>query len=260
MSDPAPSPTPGPTEHEGLILVGTSRNLGAPAGVGLLEARFVRYPGCQQLTLWLPQPGHLGYGALRRFGPAGRVLEELPLHERLNGSVQILWDTLAWPAGAYRIEIDHVEGWHHELALQKLPPHVEAPAPPPPAEVAPSAPIAYRDGLGRPIPDADLALRREAFLALQRRFSRRMEYDGSYRAGTMTYVDGERRIAFAHEMGGGGLKFCVELPSEAEWQARTGTPLAERAEIVQFVAERVRRDQGVARFEIRADGIYFYGA
>lgn len=248
---------PSPIAHEGAILIGESCSPGAPPSLGSLTARFVRYPSCQQLTLWLPQPAHLGYGELRLFDAAGRILERGPVLDWLSGSVQVLWDTLPWPAGAYRIEIDHIEGWRHELALQKLPAHEELP-PHVTQDPAPGRSLPYCDGHGRPLPDADLLLRREAFLALQRRFSRRMEYDCNHRAGTMTYVDGERRIVFAYELSAAGLAFWIELPTEAQWLLHTGTPVAERTEIVQFVAERVQRDQGAGRFEIRANAIHFY--
>jgi hypothetical protein len=245
-----------PSVHEGLIQVGESRNHRAPDEVGRLEARFVRYPGCQQLTLWLPQPGHSGYGELRVLDGGGRIVEQGPLRERLNGSIQLLWDTLAWPPGAYRIEIDHADGWRHELALQKLAPHelAQPAAEPDPAPAASGC----RDRSGQPIQDEDLQLRARAFQMLQRRFARRIEYAGTYRAGTLTYDDGEHRITLSHEMGCRGLKFSIDLPTEAQWQACTGVPLAERAEIVHFVAERVQRDQGMARFEIRAGAIDFY--
>lgn len=271
-----PEPTPASDEdgdtavrHEGLICIDAAVNVGAPEGIGLVSARFVRYPGCQQLVLWLPQSGVHGYGELRVFGPGQTPHERAPLRARLNGSVQVLWDTLAWPPGRYRIHIDHTEGWRHELALHKLEPGEEAPAPPAPAPAeveveveapaAPRPPIVYRDGFGRVVPDVDLQLRQVVFARLARQFSRHLEYDGNFRAGTITYVDGPVRIAFPHEMGGGGCKFIIDLPAASRWEAVTGTALAERDEIVRFVADRVQREQASRwRYTIDELTIRFY--
>ena len=57
---------------EGEIVLGETANRSAPTGIGALTARFVRYDGCQQITLWLPQDGYSGYGAFRIQPPAAR--------------------------------------------------------------------------------------------------------------------------------------------------------------------------------------------
>jgi hypothetical protein len=285
MSDPTspPTNTADPADpadgsdaagrHEGPIRIDPALNVGAPAAIGLVSARFVRYPGCQQLVLWLPQSGLHGYRELCVIGPDGAERERTSLRSRLNGSVQILFDTLAWPPGPYRIEVDHDDGWRHELTLLKREPGVEEPEPPAPAAPAAPAgasaeapgaaaerpPIVYRDGFGRIVPDVDLQLRQAVFARMARQFSRHLEYDGNYRAGTITYVDGPVRIAFPHEMGGGGCKFVIDLPSAAAWEAATGTALSERDQIVRFVADRVQRDQASRwRYEIDERTIAFY--
>lgn len=266
-----PPPNDGAGGIEGDIEIGAVANIGAPEQVGLLTARFVRYPGCQQLTLWLPQSGYHGYGALRVLMSNSKVIEQTTVAERLNGSVQILWDTLEWEAGAYRIEIDHDDGWRHVLALRKFEPIAESEEPAPvPRVMAPrapspeaasraSAPIVYRDGFGRVLPDQDMVLRKQALEDLKNRFSRRLRYDGNFRAGTITYVEGDLQIAFSHEMGGGGCKFYIDVPSAAQWEAHTGTPLARRGEILLFVAQTVQREQASSwRYKIEADTITYW--
>jgi hypothetical protein len=246
--------------HEGHVVIGDIRTLDAPEGVGLLTLRFVHYPGSQQLTLWLPQSGYQGYGELSV--TRGEIMVERgPVRSRLNGSVQILFDTLSWPPGDYSIVITHDEGWRHEAALRKLEPGVAPPAPEPvpPVEDAPRGPIVYRDGFGKVIPDVDLEMRAGLRRDLASKFGRRLEYEGNFRAGTIVYIDGDVRIEFYHEMCGGRLKFSIDVPAVDHWEAATGTPLSAREEIVAFVAQRVKQEQASSwNYEITARSIDFY--
>lgn len=221
---------------------------GLTAGGGLLTAKFVHYPGAQQLIVWLPTSGYHGYGELRVAGPDGQV-EAGPVRDRLNGSVQILWNTLGWPPGEYRIEVDGPDGARHVLCLRKLPEGEQPRSPPaPPVEPEPIErnerdEIVYRSGAGAVLPDLDLIMREEAIAGMARRFSRRLEFEGNFRAGTIHYIDNVRRIPFFHEMAGGGYHMYIEIPHPDRWEEATGAPLSERAEIVQFVAEETRRIQ-----------------
>jgi hypothetical protein len=264
--------------HEGEIEILPAINVGAPETVGILVSRFVRYPGCQQLIVWLPQSGYHGYGNLRVVRDDGAVIEAASLRSRLNGSVQILWDTLAWPAAGYRLEIDHEDGWRHVLPMRKqepVPGVAALPAPalqervaPPERQPSPSsarpggwrrAPARYRNGLGEPLPDVDLILQEKLMTSLSLRFLRHLEYEGNFRGGNIIYVEGALRISFWHEMGGGGCKFYIDVPSAAHWEGRTGTPLARRDEILQFVADAVRREKASSwRYVIEETSIAYY--
>lgn len=226
------------------------------------DARFVHYPDCQQLILYLPQYGR-EYGMLRLLDRnSGAILEEWPVADRLNGSVQILWDTLPIPPGAYAIEIEWKSGWRHRIELVKheegyveKKPQPEAP----PASPASSGPIVYRDGFGNIIPNQDLLLREKAYNEMAARFGRRLEYEGNFRGGTIIYVEGELRIKFYHEMGGGKCKFYIDIPTAEQWEAQTGTPLSRREEILTFVAQTVQREQASSwRYEIGEGEIGFY--
>lgn len=245
---------------EGEIVLEAPVNIGAPEGLAGLSTKFVRYPGCQQLVLWLPQPGRQGYGQFRIFGPDDAVVEDAPVSSRLNGSIQILTDTFAWPPGAYRVEIDHADGWRHELHMRKLEEGVAAPQPPPPvAEEKPSdAPRIYRDGLGNVLPNLDLEMRAQVLENIVAKFSRRLEFEGNARAGIIIYIEGERRIRFSHEMCIGRVKFSIDLPRPQHWEAQTNTPLSERDDIVDFVAREARRTQASSwSYEIHEDRIDF---
>lgn len=246
---------------EGEIVLEEPANVGAPEDAPQLSKQFVRYPGCQQLILWLPQPGRPNYAELRIIGPDGTAIEQAPVSSRLNGSVQILTDTFSWPPGAYRVEIDHVDGWRHELRMEKLEEGVAAPKPPaPPAhEEKPSdAERIYRDGFGNVIPNLDLEMRAKAMETIVAKFLRRLEFEGNARAGVIIYIEGERRIRFQHEMCIGRVKFSIDLPRPQNWEAQTGTPLADRDDIVDFVARETRRTQASSwDYEIQEDRIDF---
>lgn len=256
--------------HEGEIDIGEPEQIGAPDSLGPLYARFVRYPGCQQICLHLPQPGHLGYTQLRIAHAEGTCIDHAPVRERLNGSVQLLWDTLAWPPGSYSIEIDHQDGWSHRLALHKRLPGRPGPAPVALPEgvnqdhdnSADTKPIVYRDGFGRVLPDLDLEMRSQANASLARQFHAaayaRLAYSGNFRSGVITYIEPTARIEFPHEMGGGACRFYIEIPTVEQWQAATRTPLSRRDEILTFVALTVQRDQcSTWNFEIKSDVIRF---
>lgn len=246
-------------EHEGHIVIGDIRTLDAPAEVGLLTLKFVHYPGAQQLILWLPQSGYHGYGDLT-VTCNGAVIEQASVRDRLNGSVQILWDTLPWPPGDYRITITHADGWRHEAALQKLEAGIAPPQPePPPASPPSDTPIVYRDGFGKLIPNLDLDIRARVQQEVARQFARRIEYEGTLRGGSVIYIDGDRRLSFDNELCGGAMKCTIYIPSSGHWEAATGVPLAEREGIIAYVAQRVQREQASSwRYEITDTSIDFY--
>lgn len=221
----------------------------------------MHYPDCQQLIIWLPQYGR-EYGSIRFIDSATNTLfSENKVEDRLNGSIQLLFDTLDLPPGEYAVEIDHPRGWRHRIELKKLEEGQEPEKPAPAEEIEQSSgPIVYKDGFGNVVPDEDLILREKVQKKINDMFNRKIEYSGTFRAGTITYVEGDTRIEFYHEMGGGNCMFYIDIPSEKDWEAKTKTPLNRREEIVQFVAEIVRRQQAPrTRYEIQETFInYFY--
>lgn len=246
---------------EGPLQIGQPRNTGpgAEALGSTLLARHARYPGCQQLQLWLPRPGHEADGQLRIVHGSGQVLAEGRLRAHLNGSVQMLFDTLGWPPGRIEVQIDCDDGIGHRLELNKLTGELPTAPPVPPLPVSDSPPIAYRDGFGRVIENEDLRLRERARAQLVRQFSRRLVYSGNFRAGTIHYLEPGLQIDFIHEMCGGELHFSIDVPAADDWERATGAPLARRDEIVAFVAERVRVEQADSwRYRITPRTIDFY--
>lgn len=252
------SAMPDAVGYEGEIILDAPANSGAPEGVGRLTAKFVHYPGSQQLILWLPQDGYSGYETLHVTGPDGTDIERAAVTSRLNGRVQILFDTYAWPPGRYRIAISHQAGWRHDLTLEKQEEGAPPPPEPSPAPEPRAGPIVYRDGFGNILPDTDLEMRAEAQRKLAARFGRRLEFEGTYRAGTIIYVEGDLRLRFDHEMCGGGVYFSIDIPAAGNWEARTGRPLGERADIIAFLAEETRRRQAPGwNYVIHEDRIDF---
>ncbi|NOT51033.1 MAG: hypothetical protein HOP10_07125 [Chitinophagaceae bacterium] len=119
--------------------------------------------------------------------------------------------------------------------------------------------IVYKDGFGNIIPDEDLILREKLNKELQQKFSRRVEYTGNVRSGSVIYIDSDTRIEFYHEMGGGNCLVYIDIPTEAQWVAFTKTPLARRKEILEFVAATVQAQQASnCYFEIKENSITYY--
>jgi hypothetical protein len=120
-------------------------------------------------------------------------------------------------------------------------------------------PIVYKDGFGNIIPDEDIILREKLNKELEQKFSRRIEYTGNLRAGTVIYIDNDTRIEFSHEIGGGNCLVYIDIPTEAQWEAFTKTPLARRKEILDFVAATVQAQQAsTCYFEIKENAITYY--
>lgn len=117
---------------------------------------------------------------------------------------------------------------------------------------------AYRDGFGNIIPDEDLIMREKANKELERKFSRRVEYEGNLRAGSVIYIDSESRIEFYNEMGGGNCMVYIDIPAEEQWEEATKTPLSRRSEILEFVAATVQAQQASnCYYEIKTKEINF---
>lgn len=271
--------------YEGIIEITKIENTGDNAAqIGTLKARFVRYPGCQQLSVWLPEYGGHGYGKLRIINTkTGKIIEEQAVSDKISGSVLMTWDTLTWSPNAFRIDIEHPKGGVHSLYLNKLKegkivpkdkivemPTASAENPslaidllpkkePKNKEISDSMWAVYRDGLGNIIPNEDRMIRENAFKDLAAKFSRRIEFEGNYRSGYVTYIEGDIRIKFPHEMYGGKYHFGIDIPSESQWEAQTNTPLSRRDDILTFLAKTVQREQALSwQYEIRETDIAFF--
>lgn len=273
--------------HEGIIEITGIRNSGSGADQsGTLTGRFVRYPGSQQLSIWLPGNGWEYDGNVRILNlKTQTILEEKPVSDLLNGSVLMTWDTLTWPTGEYLLEIAHPKGGTHELYIKKweegeLYPKDELVEMP--VTTAQSLlrvePVqteqnshdniwqVYKDGSGQDIPNIDQTLRESMNLNIQNIFKKlltntgpKLEYEGNFRGGNVIYLEGDLRLTFWHEMGGGDCKMYIDVPDASTWEQRTNTPLTRRAEILLFVANTVRLEKAPSwRYEIGEREIAFY--
>lgn len=126
----------------------------------------------------------------------------------------------------------------------------------------------YRDGFGNPIPNEDDIIRAKLASDIANKFggqlstnpaAPRVEYTGNVRAGSVIYTEGNLRLDFWHEMGGGLCQLFISIPPPDKWQERTQTPLSRRDEIIHFVAQAVQRDQAPSwRYEIGDNEIAFF--
>ena len=270
--------------YEGIIEITKIENTGDNADqIGTLTARFVRYPGCQQLSVWLPEYGGHSYGKLRIVDTKTETLiEEQAVSDKISGSVLMTWDTLEWSPKAYRLEIEHPKGGKHCLYFNKLEEEeivpkekiVETatayvgnpslandllPKPEPEFTEGETLWMVYKDGFGNPIPNEDARIRANALQDLTAKFSRRIEFEGKYRSGYVTYIEGDIRIRFLHEMYGGKYHMGIEIPTASQWEAQTKTPLSRRQDIIEFLAQTVQREQAPSwQYEIRDTDIAFY--
>lgn len=120
-------------------------------------------------------------------------------------------------------------------------------------------PGVYKNGFGNVIPDEDLILREKLNKDLAMKFSRRVEYEGNLRSGSVIYIDIDTRIEFSNEMGGGNCMVFINIPTGKEWEAQTKTPLSRRKDILEYVAAAVQAQQASnCYFEIKENEISFY--
>lgn len=210
--------------HEGHIELSEPENLGAPEAVGRLRTQFVRYPGCQQLVLWLPSSGWVGYTTLRVRTDAGLVLVDRPVRDAVGGQIQILLDTYHWPPGSLVLCIEHEDGWCHRLRMDKS-------HDPRPIELPRSQALAD--------PREDLAFRDQALEALSDRLSRHLLDEPKGRGGQLIYVEGRLRLAFDYEFGIDAA--LIFVPTPAQWEAATGLSSDRRGDILAFVETEVLR-------------------
>lgn len=223
--------------------------------------RFVHYPGCQQLIIWLTHPGR-EYGAMRLINAFNdNIMQEWPVPDLLSGSIQLLWDTLSVAPGQYRVEIDWHYGWQHLLYFEKLEEGLAIPSEPERNELPEKAEgrIQYKDGFGNSIVEEDLVLRAKVEKEIIGKCTRHLEYEGTFRAGTIIYIENDIRIEFSHEMGGGNCMFVVDIPTEQQWELQTKIPLSARQDIIEFLAKRILAEQAPqCNYVIKANSIAYY--
>ncbi len=226
------------------------------------EIKIVHYPTCQQLLLWLPDNGWNYHNFTITKLDTEQTVLNCPVNHLLSGTIHLVLDTLFIPPGSYVLKIDHNNGLVHQINFKKYP---EGEAPPVAklpetvVEADDNSPIVYRDGFGNEMPNEDLLLREKVLDDLYNKFTRKVEYRSSGRSGEVIYHEGDRKITFYMEMGGGNCVFYLDVPGEKDWERRTGFRLDERDSIVEHVATMTGRDQASGcRYEIRDQEIVYY--
>lgn len=68
-------------------------------------------------------------------------------------------------------------------------------------------------------------------------------YESQTRSGTIYFYRNDIILHFPFEFTGGDTLVSIEVPASENWEKMTGLPLADRQPILEFVAQRVVRDQ-----------------
>lgn len=86
-----------------------------------------------------------------------------------------------------------------------------------------------------------------------------VRYLSEGRCGKVIYESTEATFALYYEFGGGDVIVCVDIPSPQKWEAATGLPLERRDEILNFIGQRVVKDQTRGRsFKIEGNWMNIY--
>lgn len=224
--------------------------------------KFVHYPDCQQLILWLPDYFKEYNDVNIRNKEDNIIIFDHKIEDIISGSIQILIDSLFIYPGVYELNVKKKDGMAHTVIFKKYPegemPKI-AQSNVPEAINLDSEPIVYRDGFGNIMPDEDLILRQNIIDKTIDKFTRRLEYVSQGRCGEVIYHEGKKSIKFYMEMGGGNCVFYLDIPSISEWEKTTNFPLSEREDIISFVAKETQRDQASScDFNISENEIAYY--
>lgn len=159
--------------NNGVISIGIIENCGANGDLnGLLTARFVHYPDCQQLQIWLPEYGGNYNGYYRVIDlENNRILQREKIIDKLNGSIQLLLDTISLENGNYVLEIDHNQGFVHQLFFTKQE-EIHNSKTNIPVEtkdiVSDTMWKVYKDGFGNEIPNEDQLIRNKTLESMKK--------------------------------------------------------------------------------------------
>ena len=228
------------------------------------QIKYVYYPDCQQLLIWLPNTGS-NYKDLKIF----KLDQNLEIYSEnvetiLNGSIQIILESTLFEPASYRLEIDWPRVIKHKLFFQKLKPgqavreETSIPEIPGIKNESISNRRRYYDSNGQLVPD-DIDFREAKLNELLMKWNRKIEYEEAGRGGTIIYIEGETRLKFYYEFGGNNCIVFIMIPTEQSWETETGIALTERKDIIEFIASTVHREKvPSSRIEINSSSISFY--
>ena len=208
------------------------------------QVEIIHYDDCQQLKFHMPEYAWDAdeiclFDKVRQT----EIFRE-PVRNKLNGSTMILLDTLSYKPGFYTITANWPNGRTHEIHFIKMIPgfpHDEVYQHP-----KGNLTMVQNDDEYRLFDSNNVEIINEVQKKQEKlisSLSRRMEYEQDGRGGTMTYIDGDKRIVFDWEFAGGKGIVIIFIKEPVFWEAGTGTPLSERDSILEFVAKSVIRDK-----------------
>jgi len=98
------------------------------------------------------------------------------------------------------------------------------------------------------------------FLEWREKNAPKVRYASEGRSGNVHYISSEATFDFWYEFAGGNALAIVDIPTEQQWTARTGTPVARRLRILNFIGEQIVRDQtsGDGSFKIDDNCLTIY--
>ncbi len=169
----------------------------------------MHYPDCQQLIVWLPESGTVGYKNYKLTDiSSNTTIESGKVEERLSGSVQILFDTLFLKDSKYILEIEHPNGGLHVLHFQKLDEATNSIADTVDENQESTNPDTaikvYKDGMGNIIPNDDVLLREKINAQLFQSFNAIMS------APSESYFDIAPDISVRADIINQALSFATE--------------------------------------------------
>lgn len=86
-----------------------------------------------------------------------------------------------------------------------------------------------------------------------------LTYKDLGRGGYVSFNKYKYIYDFPWEFGGGDALVVIEVPTEPHWEAATGLPLSERAEILEYMGRRVTDEKARGhRYEVKHDSIVIY--
>lgn len=246
--------------YTGKIIISTIENFQPPdfsiQDFHLLEKDilFIHYPDCQQLIIFLPKPVSFYNSIIWTLGDTESTWMNQRVENMASGPAKLVIDTLSLPDGDGVIILHKNETVIHKIIYVKYPD--EAVKLVNQEEVKPGD---YRDGMGRILPQEDMIFRERSIEQLKDRFISKLTYHPTGRDGYILFAENDKSIRFDYEMGGGNCLIFILIPTQNNWEEKTGFPIAERDRIIEHLAHMTHRDYiGGAPFEIKEDCIVFY--
>jgi hypothetical protein len=90
----------------------------------------------------------------------------------------------------------------------------------------------------------------------------KVSYSSDGRCGHVHYLSKEGSFAMYYEFGGGECIGTIDIPSKEDWVAKTGIPLERREAVLNYIGQRVVKDQissGKGSFKIEGNWLNIYG-